>query len=226
MQKLITVFLATALCAACGKKETTEGSFTPVAKTESESRVRLLDGANVSVTELETLGKSFGEKLTGLTLPEAKECWVTLYTQTYHFESGNPSAFSGDFSQPGRESSVANQMTFAYYGFDAAVKRLEREMAKEEMSDAPESVQKQILRAGDFHRSVVSLARCKYEDIAIEDKPAPYFQIFCEGAGIGQRNSQYATRSKMQDHCNQMASSFLETGDIKPDLLEDTPMRQ
>ena len=226
MRNIGIAIAAIALCAACGEKEESTRSFTPAVKTESESRMRLLDGANVSVSELETLGKSFGEKLTGLTLPEVKECWVSLYTQSDHFESGNPSAFSGDFSQPGREDSVANQMTFAFYGFDAAVKELEKEGARAEIADAPESVQKQILKAGEFHRSVVSLARCKYEDIAIEDKPAPYFQIFCEGASNQERNRQYQLRSKMQDHCNQMASSFLEIGDIKPSLLEDTPMRQ
>ncbi len=224
-RKLTGILVGIMVISGCSEPDKSKANPKPPVKTESEIRNQLLDGASVSVRQLETLGKSFGEKLTDLTLTEAKECWVNLYTQSTHFKAGDPTGFFGDFTQPDREEAAANRMAFAFYGFDAAVNHLEREKAKADMADAPKSVQNQILRTGDFHKSVVALARCKFEDMIVEDGNLPYYKIFCAGASKAKRNKQYLLQSKMQDHCNALANSFLETGDINPSLLADTPMR-
>lgn len=192
---------------------------------EAESRYRILKGEDVSQKDIQRVGEIFGSKITDLSLWEAKECRVTLYTQSAHFNSGNPTGFTGDFAQQDRDKSDANRMTFAYAAFDYAVKHREKEKAVSEMEDAPQSVQKQILRQGEFYTSVLSLARCKPDEMIRGDSNTPYFQVYCVGAGKTKRREQNTTRALMADYCNTLASEFLETGGVKPSVLTNSPMR-
>lgn len=225
MREILAGLLVLGLTVSCDSQKPVENDAPAKVKPTSESRYRLSSGLPVTPSELDGLGKIFAGQLTDLTLPEAKECWVSLYTQSLHFESGDPSGFTGDFSQPGRDASDAANMTFAFYGFEQAVRDLEKSKISDEMADAPESIKKQILKGGEFHKSVVSLARCKFDDMIPEDSYMPYYLIYCAGAGIEERNKQYEMQANMRDHCNLLVNSFLETGDINPALLSDTPMR-
>jgi len=213
MRNIIGAVFASVFLMACGSGET-EKSEAVKAKPEQpvlteDTGQKFLEGVQLSSNEIEALGKNFGSKLTDLKLEEAKECWVGLYTQSLHFQSGNPTGFDFDFTQGGREQSEADRLTFAYYGFDNAVNRLEKDKAILEMIDAPESAKNQILKDGAFHQSVTSLARCKVEDMILEDSYLPYYQIYCVAAGPTKRQQQNELQAKMQNHCAPFCRNFL-----------------
>ena len=224
--RLFTMLLAAAaILAGCEPAKEAVPQKEQKQRPLSEVRLRLDEGLELTRSEIQEAGKVFGGQIQDLTLAEAKECRVGLYIKSRHFNSGDPTAFTNDFSQDDREQSEVNRMTFAYKGFDEAVRNLEIQRVRDEMSDAPESVQKQILREGGFHKSVVGLARCKQEEMTAEDSQVVYFQIYCAAAGITRRNQQYRMQAKMETHCNQLADSFIDTGAVNPSLLENTPMR-
>ncbi len=225
MRYLMTSIMALLMATGCDSGDDVK---TKPIKSESElrrdSRLRLLEGRDMLPKELQALGEDFAENITNMTQNEAKQCRVSLYTKSDHFKAGYPTGFDVDFREKDREQLEAQFYTFLYYGIDEIVQRRERETEEKNLADAPDSVKRQILREGNFHKTVESLARCKMEEIPREDSNLPYFKLFCLGTSSVERKIHENRIHMMQKYCEALGREYLETGTINPDSFESSPM--
>lgn len=212
------------ILAGCGGETPKQSDVKSDSELRRDSRLRVLEGRDMLPTELEALGQDFAENIERMTLNEAKQCRVSLYTESQHFKMGYPSGFDRDFREQDREQAEANFYTFLYYAIDEIVVLREREFEKKNITDAPESVQRQILREGKFHQTVESLARCKMELIPREDTDLPYFKLFCQGTDSVDRNVYERRIDAMQKYCEALGREYLENGSIDPDSYEKSPL--
>jgi len=230
MKTFTVVVMMVFMAAGCGEQNEIETpEVVPDQVSEAErfeaARSSLLAGQKISPNDLRDIGIDFGKKLAVLKLTEAKECRVGLYIQSEHFRSGNPTGFNVDFSQADRDRGEADLLSFAYYGFNHAVRQLEVEKIKSDMSDAPASIRNQAVGKGDFYTSVVALSRCKFEDMAAIDSQLPYYKIFCVAAGASKRERQNQQQAKMNTICDDLSLEYLKTGYVDMSLLETSPLR-
>lgn len=228
MRYFLMIALAAILLSGCGSGSDGGASDSAEAVSDSElrrdSRKRLLEGRDMLPKELEALGQDFAEKISNMTLNEAKQCRVSLYTESQHFKLGYPSGFDVDFREADRDKERVQFLAFLYYGVDEIVQEQEREAEVKNVSDAPQSVQRQILREGKFHKTVESLARCKVELMTLEDTELPYHKLFCSGSTKQEQNVYRRRINNMQAYCEALGREYLETGRIKRDSYDKSPM--
>ena len=228
MKKLSLYGVAAICLAACAEpvaKSSTEAErVEEVSELRRDSRLRLIEGRDMQPDELRALGEEFASNLENFTLNEAKQCRVSLYTKSYHYAKGYPTGFDVDFKEKGREQARVHFLAFLYYGINSHLRKLEREVELERIKDAPSSVKQQILREGKFHEAVESLARCKGGEMAKTDADLPYYKLYCAATTKQEQVVLSRRIDNMQAYCEKLGREYLETGAIKPESYEMSPM--
>lgn len=191
-----------------------------------DSRRRLLNNRTMAHEEVVALGEDFADKMDGITLVEARECRISYYAMSEHFEDEREDGFDGDFRKWDRTEGFAQHLTFAYFGFDRAVKRLEIERAMAAMGNAPESVKRQAIREGIDHSTAENLIWCDFEDLEVEDMETPSFRTFCTHYNdYREQQKHYRVWKDFHKFCHSLLINYLEDGIIDQELYLTSPLR-
>ena len=234
MQNLIFVILTAVFLAACSGEGSGKSSDSPeVSKTKErasplrrDSRQRLVAGRTMDIEEIMALAKDFSEKMDGITLVEAKECRILLYSMSSHFDDEREDGFDGDFRDGERSEGFAQKLAFLYFGFDRAVKRLEIEQALAKLGNAPESIKRQVVREGVEHSTAENLIWCDYESLKSEDMETISYKNFCAHYDdINERRRIHATWKNFHKYCFRLESSYLKNGMIDPEIYAESLLR-
>lgn len=191
-----------------------------------DSRKRLVDGRTMDIEEIMALAEDFSEKMDGITLVEAKECRILLYSMSGHFDDEREDGFDGDFRAGDRSEAFAQKLAFLYFGFDRAVKRLEIEQAIANLGNAPESIKKQVIREGIEHSTAENLIWCDYESLQSEDMDTISYKNFCAHYDdINERRRVHIIWKNFHKYCFRLESSYLKDGVIDPEIYAESVLR-
>lgn len=191
-----------------------------------DSRKRLVDGRTMDIEEIMALAEDFSEKMEGITLVEAKECRILLYSMSGHFDDEREDGFDGDFRAGDRSEAFAQKLAFLYFGFDRAVKRLEIEQAIANLGNAPESIKKQVIREGIEHSTAENLIWCDYESLQSEDMDTISYKNFCAHYDdINERRRVHTIWKSFHKYCFRLESSYLKDGVIDPEIYAESVLR-
>lgn len=203
--------------------EEKDGSSTALRR---DSRRRLLRGRAMELDEILAMAEDFSEKVEDITLVEAKECRIGLYALSMHFEEEREDGFDGDFRKADRDQEVVNRMTFAYYGFDRMVKRLEVEEAMDALGNAPESVKRQVIREGIEHSTAENLIWCDFDSLKTNDMDTPSFNAFCAHYDdFGETLRRRHIWRNFYEFCHVLQLDYLDDGLIDPASYEESLLR-
>ncbi len=235
MRGIIFIILAALVLAGCSEGELKTRSKTVSADSNAEqatplrrdSRRRLLRGRSMELDELMALAEDFSDKAEGITLTEAKECRIGLYAMSMHFEEERSDGFDGDFRKADRDESFVQRLTFAYYGFDRMVKRLEIDEAMAELGNAPESVKRQIIREGIDHSTAENLIWCDYDSLTPNDMDTPSYRTFCAYYDdVKETIRQRQVWRNYFKYCHELQMNYLEDGGIDSAIYQQSILRK